>query len=132
MKRLLTFAAVLALAAPAGASAKTVNCPGDEYDLIDADAFPVFGDLRAVNLPKKTSGYAPPCLVAETVAQEIQMSYEEPAEFTPEVHPFGASWDGGKYRCKYREKQGESNPYVAVTCTSRKKKSRKITMNMGS
>ena len=66
MARWLALVAVflLALAATANAKQHVVKCDGKTYMLIDPSGFPGIGKLRAIDLPRKTDGYAPRCLVA--------------------------------------------------------------------
>lgn len=130
-KTILTAAALLALAvAPASAEAKTGRCPLPKYGLVDPSAFPGVQNLRVRNVPT-ASDYAPPCLVAESVAALIQEGFaESPGPFPRTVRPRGARWDGGRYRCRYERRQGEDNPYEHATCTSVRRASRKVTMDL--
>jgi hypothetical protein len=99
---LLILVAAALLALPATASAKTVRCNGHTYGLIDPSAFPGIGKLRAVNLPRKTDGYAPPCLVAEAVAAKVQAKWRHGIKKPTVVKVGGARWDGGRWRVSSR------------------------------
>lgn len=90
MRALTTVAGTLAVAgvalagtAPANANAATVKCRHD---------------VAAHNLPAKTYGYAPPCLVAETIEAHVMQA----PGFPKFAHPQGARWTAGKWRVRYR------------------------------
>lgn len=55
---------------PMSAQAQTTSCESGAYGLSnhDAETFPVVSRLKAIDLPAKTDGYAPRCLVADAVA----------------------------------------------------------------
>jgi hypothetical protein len=104
--RLLLAAALVALlaaavAAPA-ASARTVTCePGKYSPELGEDPHPV-RNLRAIDLPRLTDGYAPRCLVAEGLASRVAFDVGEGRKPPARVKVFGARWYGGSWRCKYR------------------------------
>jgi hypothetical protein len=115
-----TFLAVLLLlaVAPATASADHVKCPIGHYlsgkEFLDIDV----KNLRAHNLPRRTDGYAPRCLVAEAVLSEMDLEYPPlPAR----LNVYGARWDGGKWRCTY--------PTGRAVCRTVGKPRRKVTMD---
>ncbi len=118
---------------PSAANAATTRCSGHDYWLIDRDAFPSIGKLRATNLPRLTSDYAPRCLVAEAVAGLVQDGfrfYDGKAHFPRRVHPRGARWNGGRYRCRYRDIQSQGDVVGQRAACQRGK--RVIRMNLGS
>jgi len=87
-----------ALAVPAKAEASSIVTLRMPSEL--KRSFPAVYRVKAINLPRKTYGYAPRWLVAETIVGHIQGSMEKgiPAR----VHPQGARWDGGTWRVRYR------------------------------
>src|SRR5829696_8375431 len=91
-------AATAAVAAPA--SADSVTCAPGEYLLIHGEN-PRVADLRAHNLPRRTSGYAPRCLVAEAIAAEVQHALQDGQKAPRTVSVMGAQWSSGKWRCSY-------------------------------
>lgn len=117
--------ALLLAAAPAGAATK--SCKPGKYLLVEPDKFPVVAKLRARNLPRRTDGYAPPCLVAEAVAARIQDDWgRRPPRV---VRPRGARWNGGRWRCRYRQRTSDGATYQATSC---RKGRQRVTMNLGS
>lgn len=117
----LLAAAATAVAA-ASASADTVTCAPGEYLLIHGEN-PRIADLRAHNLPRKTSGYAPRCLVAEAIAAEVQRALQDGKRPPRTVSTYGAQWSSGKWKCSYREE-------VNVTCKKKNKPKRRITFRL--
>jgi hypothetical protein len=126
---LLLSAIVVSTLTPAPAEARTVKCrigyfsPG-----LDDARFPTIHKLRAVDLPRLTDGYAPRCLVAESVAglvkdrvaraarrQGVDFRFDQHAP--KRVTPMGARWSGGSYRVRYRLLKCDCDPYVQVTAT---------------
>jgi hypothetical protein len=112
-------AALLVPAAPA--SAVTVTCDPGEYLLVGGEN-PTIEDLRAHNLPRKTSGYAPRCLVAEAIAAEIQRRLQEGGTAPRTVSAQGARWSSGKWRCSY--------PGDRAVCGKKGKPRRRVTMRL--
>ena len=122
----LCLLASLALGAPA-AEAATKKCKIGYYAPGLGDSrFPTIHKLRAINLPRRTNGYAPRCLVAESVAALVKdrvasAARRQGADFSFERHapkrvrPMGARWSGGTYRVRYRLLTCDCDPYVAVT-----------------
>jgi len=109
----LPLAAVL-LAPGAASGAQITRCNGLTYNLIDENGFPGIQHLRAINLPRLTDGYAPRCLVAESVAGLVQDRWSATHRFASRVHPMGARWDGGSWRLTYQLRHfppPDSNPY---------------------
>jgi hypothetical protein len=102
--RVLVLVAASLLAAPTAANAKAhaVRCNGHTYSLIDPNAFPGIGKLRAIDLPRKTDGYAPRCLVAEAVAAKVQAKWRRGITHPTVVKVGGARWDGGRWRVSAR------------------------------
>jgi hypothetical protein len=103
-----------ALFAPNTAGAQTTKCNGHTYLLIDPNGFPSIQQLRAVNVPPLTDGYAPRCLVAEGVAGLVQDRWSTTHRLPRLVHPMGARWNGGIWRVSYQRRLGpppDRNPY---------------------
>jgi hypothetical protein len=122
----LMLAAALA-ALPAAASARTVRCHPGRYRLVDPLAFPGIGHLRAVDLPRRTDHYAPRCLVAEAIAADIQQFFTAHKRLPRRLHVFGARWDGGRWRLRYRQVQSPDNPFVHAVA---RKGRRRVTMDL--
>jgi hypothetical protein len=79
------FAALLVLTAAPAAHASTVKCrTGYFAPGLDRES-PRASRLRAIDLPRLTDGYAVRCLVAESVAADVQLA-------------FGARWNGGTWQ----------------------------------
>src|SRR5215210_2070012 len=120
---LIALLAVAATAlATAPASADTVTCAPGEYLLLHGEN-PRIADLRAHNLPRKTDGYAPRCLVAEAIAAEVQRALQNGERAPRTVRVYGARWSGGTWRCRYR---GEVN----VSCGKKGKPRRRVTFRL--
>jgi hypothetical protein len=118
---LLALAALL-VAAPA-AHADTKRCRVGYY-IPDADrAQPDITKLRAHNLPRRTDGYAPRCLVAEAVVGRIQDRFERTGSLPATVRIGGAAWSGGRWDCTYGDGR--------ATCRKRGKPRRRVTMRIG-
>ena len=94
-------AALAALGLPAGASAAVVHCKVGHYALTLAQGKPAVSRLRAVDLPRRTDGYAPRCLVAEAVAAEVKRAVQDTGERPAQVRAGGARWNGGRWNCAY-------------------------------
>src|SRR5215212_8815356 len=114
-------AAALAFAA-APASADTITCDPGEYQLLHGEN-PTIEALRAHNLPRKTDGYAPRCLVAEAIAAEVQRALQNGERAPRTVRVYGARWSGGKWRCRYRDE-------VNVSCRKKGKPRRRVTFRL--
>jgi hypothetical protein len=112
-------AAVLVAATPA--SGVTITCDPGEYLLLHGEN-PTIEDLRAHNLPRKTSGYAPRCLVAEAIAAEIQRVLQNGRKAPSTVSVMGAQWSSGKWRCSY--------PGDRAVCKRKGKPKRRVTMRL--
>ena len=128
---------LIAFAAPTAASAAgTVTCPIGHYDsFLDDDDFPTISKLRATNLPRLTSDYAPRCLVAESVAGLVKLRTARAArkhgagfrfdEHAPKrVWAMGARWSAGRFRVRYEVLRCDCDPYVKVTARRGKKRVR--------
>jgi hypothetical protein len=111
-----------AAVAAAPASADHVRCPIGQYLFGLETATPKPSKLRAHNLPRKTDGYAPRCLVAEAIVAEIQLGYGEKGRLPARLSVFGARWSGGRWRCSYPEGRG--------VCRKIGKPRRRVTMNL--
>ena len=101
-------------------AASAVRCSGHTYGGIDRHAFPVVSNLRAVNLPAKTDGYAPRCLVAESVAGMVQVyAGNHDGRIASSVRVMGARWYGGTWRVRYRVvNNAQGDAYALVTATN--------------
>jgi len=110
-------AGLAAAAAPAGAV--TITCDPGQYLVFQGT--PEVEHLRAHNLPRKTSGYAPRCLVAEAIASDVQRGIQDgDRPRTLSVH--GARWGAGTWRCRYPEGRAE--------CNRKGKPRRRVTMDL--
>jgi hypothetical protein len=117
----VVFAALLAVTQPA--QAETKRCRVGYY-IPGADiAQPDVTKLRAHNLPRRTDGYAPRCLVAEAVVGRIQDRFERTGELPATVRIGGAAWSGGRWNCTYGDGR--------ATCRKRGKPRRHVTMRIG-
>jgi hypothetical protein len=121
MHRILLIAPLLALGFAAPASADTITCDPGEYLLVRGEN-PTIENLRAHNLPRKTDGYAPRCLVAEAIAAEIQGRLQRGGKAPRTVSIMGAQWSSGKWRCRY--------PGDRAVCNRKGKPRRRITMRL--
>jgi hypothetical protein len=88
---LLATAVAMFIAVPT-AGAKTIHCSGNRYRLIERNAFPSISNLEATNLPTFTGGYAPRCLVAQSLAADIQFYWSGHGRFPNKDRPYGARW----------------------------------------
>ena len=118
----LLAAAALALAAAGPARADTITCDPGEYLLLHGEN-PTIESLKAHNLPRKTDGYAPRCLVAEAIASEIQRTLQNGGKAPRKVTVYGARWNGGKWRCTYPGGDRAS-------CRKQGKPKRRVTMRL--
>jgi hypothetical protein len=116
MLRALLIAPLLMLVFAAPARADHVKCPLNHY-LISDRGTPKVENLRAYNLPRRTDGYAPRCLVAAAVVAEIQLEYPP---LPRRLNVYGARWSGGRWRCSY--------PAGRAVCRQIGKPRRKVTM----
>jgi hypothetical protein len=113
---------VAAAAAPAAARADSISCRVGYY-IPGADrASPSVANLRARNLPRRTDGYAPRCLVAEAIVGEIQRRFGVSGRLPARVWVYGARWNGGRWRCSYPEGRG--------VCRKLGKPRRRVTMDL--
>jgi hypothetical protein len=106
MTRLILAALVAAAALVAGAapaSAVTISCEPGDYPLINPRGEPKLTNVKAHNLPRRTDGYAPRCLVAEAVGAEIQLGVRADGKLPEHLRVYGARWSAGKWRCVYPE-----------------------------
>ncbi len=105
---LVILAAFLALA-PA-ASANTTRCTGNRYGGI-TPRFRITNEL-ATNLPRLTSGYAPRCLVADSVVGEVENGVGSNAfrrcvlsahnVNVWKCHVGGARWEAGVWTVRFK------------------------------
>jgi hypothetical protein len=122
-KTLLAFAVLLgAAAAPATAAADHVSCRVGYYSPGADTATPTVTNLRAHNLPRRTDGYAPRCLVAEAIVGKIQFRFGRSGKLPEKVWIYGARWNGGRWRCSYPETRG--------VCRKIGKPRRRVTMDL--
>jgi hypothetical protein len=117
---LLAAAATSAVAA-APVSAATVSCNAGQYQLLHGEN-PTIEALKAHNLPRKTDGYAPRCLVAEAIVGKIQFRFGRSGKLPEKVWIYGARWNGGRWRCSYPETRG--------VCRKIGKPQRRVTMDL--
>jgi hypothetical protein len=120
--KLLLALLVLAAVAPATASADHVSCRIGYYSPGADTASPTITELRAYNLPRKTDGYAPRCLVAEAIVGKIQFRYADSGKLPAKVWIYGARWNGGRWRCSY--------PAGRASCRKIGKPRRRVTMDL--
>ena len=119
MRLALPLAVLLAvLSIPAASAAKTVRCDIGHYAPGLDHGKPKVSKLRAIDLPRRTDGYAPRCLVAESVASEVKRAIQDTGERPAQVRAFGARWSGGRWNCAYDG--------AATTCRKAGKPSRKV------
>lgn len=105
-RRILVLAVAWSVVAIApAAQARTTQCSGNHYLAIDPAAFPGIGNERAINLPRLTDGYAPRCLVADSVAGYIQSFFHQHSRFPRTLQIHGARWDAGTWRLRYTRRQ---------------------------
>ena len=116
----LALAALLALAPPAAAD--SVDCRVGHYSPGADRAQPTVTNLLAHNLPRRTDGYAPRCLVAEAIVGKIQLRCAERGALPAKVRVYGARWDGGRWRCSY--------PEGRAVCRKIGKPRRRVTMTL--
>lgn len=122
--------------APSHADAATVKCRIGYYAPgLDDAQFPTIHKLRAFRLPRLTDGYAPRCLVAESIASLVKDRVARAArkqgdnfrfdrDAPKRVKPMGARWFGGFYRVSYRVLKCDCDPYVQVTAKRGEKRVR--------
>ena len=79
-----------AFAVPASADASVQRCGDVKY------VYPYLLDVRAIDMSRLTSGYAPRCLVARTLAAHVQDG--GPGRY----RIMGARWDAGTWRVRSR------------------------------
>jgi hypothetical protein len=114
--------AAAALAAPATAAADHVSCRVGYYSPGADTASPSITNLRAHDLPRKTDGYAPRCLVAEAIVGKIQFRFGRSGKLPAKVWIYGARWNGGRWRCSY--------PAGQAVCRKIGKPRRRVTMDL--
>ena len=120
-KVLLVLAALLAVPATAQGAATTITCDAGQYGLLHGEN-PRIADLKAHNLPRRTSGYAPRCLVAEAIASDIQRALQDGRRAPRSLHVYGARWGAGRWRCSY--------PAGRADCHRMGKPRRRVTMRL--
>lgn len=96
---------VVVLTLAASAQAQTTRCSGNHFHAIDRSAFPGISKERAINLPRRTSGYAPRCLVADSIAGLIQVYFHKHKRFPRSLQVHGARWNAGTWRLRYIKRQ---------------------------
>ena len=119
----LFLAAALLIVVVPPAQADTKRCRVGYYSPGADIRQPDITKLRAINLPRRTDGYAPRCLVAEAIVGRIQDRYEETGALPATVRVYGAAWSGGRWNCTYGDGRG--------TCRKRGKPHRRVTMRIG-
>ena len=124
MLRASLIALFVAAVAAAPARADHVTCRVGYYSPgADTDS-PTVRNLRAYNLPRRTDGYAPRCLVAEALVGKIQFRYGRSGTLPAKVWIYGARWNGGRWRCSYPAGRG--------ICRKIGKPHRRVTMDLQS
>ena len=121
LRTVLLLAVVLAVPATAEAKATTITCDAGQYQLLHGEN-PRIERLRAHNLPRKTSGYAPRCLVAEAIAADIQRALQDGERAPRALNVYGARWSAGRWRCSY--------PQGGADCHRKGKPRRRVTMRL--
>ena len=121
LKALLLVAALLAVPATAQGEATTITCDAGQYQLLHGEN-PRIEQLRAHNLPRRTSGYAPRCLVAEAIAADIQRALQDGKDGPRTLSVYGARWGAGHWRCSY--------PDGRADCHRKGKPRRRVTMRL--
>ena len=111
------------LALPSPASAATVRCKVGYYAPALDHGKPRVSKLRAIDLPRRTDGYAPRCLVAEAVADAVKRAIQDTGNRPAQVRVFGARWNGGRWTCTYAD--------AATTCRKAGKPSRRVKFRLG-
>ena len=111
------------LALPSTASAAKVHCDTGHYAPGLDHGKPEVSRLRAIDLPRRTDGYAPRCLGAESVAGEVKRAIQDTGDRPAQVRVFGARWNGGRWNCAYDG--------AATTCRKAGKPSRKVKFRLG-
>lgn len=119
--------ALAVAAVPAQAKDSVTKCKVGAFYLAESSGSASVSRLRAVNLPKKTDGYAPRCLVADALAGLVQSSVRDDGVLPTFVKPMGARWYGGEWRCQYTDANGQS---PAATCRKIGKTSRRVTFTL--
>ena len=122
----LAVAALGVSASTAPAATSVVRCSGKTYGGVDRFGFPTVSRLRAINLPRRTDGYAPRCLVAESVAGAIQDRHGR----TGFVTVGGARWRGGTWRVTRTIVTTSEGAFARFT--ARKGQRQRITFDGGS
>ena len=122
MRTVLLLAAI-ALIVPATAQGRaiTITCDAGQYQLLHGEN-PRIANLRAHNLPRRTSGYAPRCLVAEAIASDIQRALQDGRDAPRTLSVYGARWGAGRWRCSY--------PSGRADCHRKGKPRRRVTMRL--
>jgi hypothetical protein len=131
---LITLVAVLivsVLAVAPAARAQTTRCRLDRW-LVNRNAFPSISELRAINLPRFTARYAPRCLVANSLASDIQYFWSARHRFPRTARPYGARWRAPKFTIRYYVKPLKSEPGNSYMYAVAKAGRRQITMHLGS
>jgi hypothetical protein len=119
MKRKLTGALIVVVAAivlvadVANAAPSLTRCSGRTYGAIDRNAFPAIRQLRTYNLPRLTDGYAPRCLVAETIAGKVQAKRGR----TGRYRVGGARWYAGIWVVRRTIVRTPDGGYAKFTAT---------------
>jgi hypothetical protein len=115
---LLALAGVCALAtAPAAhAQPRPAKCKPGKYWLVQTDSDIQVEQLDVRGLPRKTSDYAPRCLVADALAGLLQSDYERRGRLRTKVTVMGARWSAGTWTVRFkRYLDTQSVPYLSVT-----------------
>jgi hypothetical protein len=125
----LTLVMTVALAGSADAASYR-SCKIGYYSPDLDEGFPGVARLRIAMRSKLADGYAPRCLVAESVASAVQFRVGEnigegvepdgplsPRIFPRRVRVSGARWSVGIFRCSYRWLHTDESPLIDVQCS---------------
>jgi hypothetical protein len=109
MRRLLVLSIVVAsllVATPSAAAAKPCRFG---YYVPGSPNGTLIKKLKITTTTQRIDGYAPPCLVAESVA------YDATGTGKRRIHVYGARWDGGSYHCRSKLVYDRSRQFVRYT-----------------
>lgn len=91
--------------------------------MIDPGARLQIESLRALNVPRLTSRYAPRCLVAQSLAGLVQSRWEKSGRLPTKLKVYGARWNAGTWRLSYeRLLDDDAQPYSYVTARRAKQR----------
>ena len=110
--RRLAFALCLgAFAFPSAADGATVKCRGWKYAM--PPGHPQITALTVFMKAKRVSGYAPRCLVGESVATTLERRSRQHLKTFRVINVYGARWNAGRFGCRATHK---GNGLYRVIC----------------